>query len=130
MIADIAEARAHGDLSENAEYDAAKEQQGFIEGRISELEASLSVAEIIEPATMGANARVVFGADVVLYDYDQECEVRYQLVGELEADLEQGRISTASPLGSVLIGKSQGDEVEVQTPGGLKQFEVVSISYR
>ena len=129
VIAAIAEARAHGDLSENAEYDAAKEQQGFIEGRIKELEASLSVAEVIDPAKIGVDGKVVFGATIELYDDANDAEVVYQLVGNLEADLEKGRISISSPIGRALIGKLEGDEVEVDAPDGKRIFEILSVSY-
>ncbi|MDD9883508.1 MAG: transcription elongation factor GreA, partial [Gammaproteobacteria bacterium] len=112
VIAAIAEARAHGDLSENAEYHAAKEQQGLIEARIRELESNLSAAEVIDPATLGGD-KVVFGARVELFDEQQGGEVTYQLVGNLEADLDQGRISIRSPIGRALVGKSAGDEIEV-----------------
>ncbi|MGA8258592.1 MAG: transcription elongation factor GreA [Arenicellales bacterium] len=127
VIAAIAEARAHGDLSENAEFDAAKDQQGFIEGRISELENQLARAEVIDPATLNAGSRVVFGVLVDLYDVDDEVEVSYQIVGELEANVEQGRISVTSPIGRTLIGKEEGDEVEVETPGGLRLYEIVKV---
>lgn len=127
VIEAIAEARAHGDLSENAEFDAAKDQQGFIEGRISELEKQLSHAEVIDPTTLNANGRVVFGASVDLYDLDSDAEVSYQIVGELEADLDNGQISVASPIGRSLIGKHEGDEVSVQTPGGTRHYEIVKV---
>ncbi len=129
VIAAIAEARSHGDQSENAEYDAAKEQQGFIEGRIAELEASLSIAEVINPKTIGTPGKVVFGATLELYDDGQDAEVTYQLVGNLEADLEQGKISISSPIGRALLGKSEGDEVEVDAPGGKKLYEILKVSY-
>ena len=129
VIAAIAEARAHGDLSENAEYDAAKEQQGFIEGRIAELESSLSIAEIIDPAKIGRDGKVVFGANIKLYDIDQDEEVNYQLVGNLEADLSAGKISISSPIGRALIGKHEGDEVEFSAPGGLRTYEILGVSY-
>ncbi len=125
----IAEARAHGDLSENAEYDAAREQQGFIEGRIGQLESSLAIAEVIDPAKIGADGRVVFGATVGLYDAHKGDEVTYQLVGHLEADLEQGRISTNSPIGRALIGKQEGDEIEVDAPAGKRMYEILSVRY-
>jgi len=127
VIAAIAEARAHGDLSENAEFDAAKDQQGFIEGRISELESQLARAEVIDPATLNFGDRVVFGVRVDLYDLDDDVEVSYQIVGELEANLNHGQISVTSPIGRTLIGKQEGDEVEVQTPGGLKMYEIVKV---
>lgn len=127
IIEAIAEARAHGDLSENAEYDAAKDQQGFIEGRISELESQLSMAEVIDPRTLNAGDRVVFGAWVDLYDVDDDVEVSYQIVGELEADLNNKQISVASPIGRALIGKHEGDEVNVDTPGGTRTYEIVKV---
>lgn len=127
VIEAIAEARAHGDLSENAEFDAAKDQQGFIEGRITELESQLSRAEVIDPATLNANGRVVFGARVDLYDLDDDKEVSYQIVGELEADLGNSQISVTSPIGKSLIGKQEGDEVSVDTPGGTRTYEVVKV---
>lgn len=129
VIAAIAEARAHGDLSENAEYDAAKEQQGFIEGRINELESSLAIAEIIDPTQIGVADKVVFGATVTLYDDHQSREVTYQLVGNLEADLEQSRISIRSPIGRALIGKQVGDEVEVNAPAGKRLYEILTVTY-
>ena len=125
----IAEARSHGDLSENAEYDAAKDQQGFIEGRISELESQLAHAEIIDPRVLNVEGKVIFGAWVDLYDHQQDLEVSYQIVGELEADLDNGQISLTSPIGRALIGKEEGEEVEVQTPGGIRIYEVLSIRY-
>lgn len=127
IIEAIAEARAHGDLSENAEYDAAKDQQGFIEGRIAELESQLSMAEVIDPKTLNAGDRVVFGAWVDLYDVDDDVEVSYQIVGELEADLDNKQISVASPIGRALIGKHEGDEVNVDTPGGTRTYEIVKV---
>jgi transcription elongation factor GreA len=127
VIAAIAEARAHGDLSENAEFDAAKDQQGFIEGRISELESQLARAEVIDPATLNAGSRVVFGVRVDLYDVDDDVEVSYQIVGELEASVERGQISVTSPIGRTLIGKEEGDEVEVETPGGVRVYEIVKV---
>jgi len=129
VIAAIAEARAHGDLSENAEYDAAKEQQGFIEGRIAELESSLSIAEVIDPAKIGVDGKVVFGATMELYDEQKDCEVVYQLVGNLEADLDKGRISISSPIGRALVGKQEGDEVEVNAPGGKRIYEILKVRY-
>lgn len=129
VIAAIAEARAHGDLSENAEFDAAKDQQGFIEGRISELENQLSRAEVIDPVKLNAGDKVVFGAWVDLYDMDGDGEVSYQIVGELEAELENAQISLTSPIGRALIGKHQGDEVEVETPGGTRVYEIVKVRY-
>ncbi len=129
VIAAIAEARSHGDLSENAEYDAAKEQQGFIEGRIAELEGSLAIAEVINPKTIATPGKVVFGATVKLYDDGNESEVTYQLVGNLEADLEHGKISISSPIGRALLGKEEGEEVEVNAPGGKKLYEILNVSY-
>ncbi len=129
VIKAIAEARAHGDLSENAEYSAAREQQGFIEGRISELEAQLSGAEVIDPASLNANGKVIFGSTLKLYDSDDDTEVSYQIVGDLEADIERGQISISSPIARALIGKSEGDEVEVKTPGGVRHYEILSVSY-
>ncbi|MCY3768388.1 MAG: transcription elongation factor GreA [Gammaproteobacteria bacterium] len=130
IISAIAEARSHGDLSENAEYDAAKEQQGFIEGRISELESKLSIAEIINPAKIGQDGKVVFGAYVELYDEEQDRAVRYQLVGNLEADLSKGRISISSPIGRALLGKNEGDEIVVNAPGGQRNFEILAVRYQ
>lgn len=129
VIAAIAEARSHGDLSENAEYDAAKEQQGFIEGRIAELEGSLSIAEVIDPKSLPNSGKVVFGVKVDLYDEEKDSEVTYQLVGNLEADLEQGKISISSPIGKALLGKEEGDEVEVNAPGGKRIYEVLKVNY-
>ncbi|MGR3914784.1 MAG: transcription elongation factor GreA [Gammaproteobacteria bacterium] len=129
VIAAIAEARSHGDLSENAEYDAAKEQQRFIEGRISELESSLSRAEVIDPADIGKDGAVVFGASVRLYDEQNDAEVTYQLVGNMEADLEQGRISIQSPIGRAMLGKREGDEVEVAAPAGKRVYEILQVRY-
>jgi transcription elongation factor GreA len=129
VIAAIAEARSHGDLSENAEYDAAKEQQGFIEGRISELESSLSIAEVIDPAKIGQDGKVVFGAKVDLYDVDRDTSVSYQLVGNLEADLSHGRISISSPMGKAMLGKLIGDEIEVVAPAGNRTYEILDVNY-
>ena len=130
VIAAIAEARSHGDLSENAEYDAAKEQQGFIEGRIAELEGNLSIAEVIDPVKIGQPGKVVFGAHIELYDNDQETNVNYQLVGNLEADLSKGRISISSPIGKALLGKQVEDEVEVLAPGGKRIYEILGVEYK
>ncbi|MDJ0955574.1 MAG: transcription elongation factor GreA [Arenicellales bacterium] len=127
IIQAIAEARSHGDLSENAEYDAAKDQQGFIEGRITELEMQLAQAEVIDPTKLNLDGRVVFGAHVDLYDVEVDLEVTYQIVGELEADLNRGQISLSSPIGRALIGKEEGDEVEVSTPGGIRGYEILKI---
>ena len=129
VIAAIAEAREHGDLSENAEYDAAKEQQGFIEGRIKELEAALSVAEIIDPTKLGVEDKVVFGAHVKLFDDEKDVEVDYQLVGNLEANINKGRVSISSPIGRAMIGKEVGDDVVVDAPSGKKTYEILSVSY-
>src|SRR5512146_2861023 len=128
VIAAIAEARAHGDLSENAEYDAARAQQGFIEGRISELEAKLGNAQIIDPRLVDADGRCVFGATVDVQDGDGE-SATWQIVGEDEADIKQGRISVSSPIARALIGKEAGESVEVQTPGGLKRYEILDVRY-
>ncbi|MGH1540521.1 MAG: transcription elongation factor GreA [Arenicella sp.] len=129
VIEAIAEARSHGDLSENAEYDAAKEQQGFIEGRIAELNSQLSVAEVIDPSKLGVEGKVVFGSAVTLYDVETEEEVTYQLVGDLEADIDQGQISVSSPIGRAMVGKEEGDEIEVVAPSGSRFYEVLSVSY-
>ena len=129
VIADIAEARGHGDLSENAEYHAAREQQGFIEGRIIELESNLSIAEVIDPAAVGADGRVVFGATLDLYDDHNDSEVTYQLVGNLEADIDKGRISISSPIGRALINKQEGDEIEVEAPAGKRSYEILKVRY-
>jgi len=129
VIAAIAEARAHGDLSENAEYDAAKEQQGFVEGRIKELGANLSVAEVIDPSKLNISGKVVFGSLVKLYDESADKEVSYQIVGNLEADIHQNKISLSSPIGKALIGKIEGDEFTFQAPSGEKTYEVLSVSY-
>ncbi|KQP18712.1 transcription elongation factor GreA [Pseudorhodoferax sp. Leaf265] len=129
IINAIAEARAQGDLSENADYDAAKDRQGFIEGRIQEIEGKLSVAQVIDPAELNAGGKVVFGATVDLEDEDSGQAVTYQIVGEDEADLKLGRINISSPIARALIGKSEGDSAEVQTPGGIKHYEVVGVRY-
>ena len=127
VIKAIAEARGHGDLSENAEYHAAREQQGFIEGRIAEVEAKLSTAEIIDPSTLPKDGRVVFGAVVELEDQDSGAQVSYQIVGEDEADLKAGRISVTSPIARALVAKSEGDIVDVAAPGGVKSYEIVGV---
>ncbi len=127
IIRAIAEARSHGDLSENAEYHAAREQQGFIEGRINEIEQRLSNAQVIDPAALPDTGRVVFGATVELAPLDGGPEVRYQLVGDDEADIRQGLVSINSPIARALIGKSPGDEVEVAAPGGARSFEVLAV---
>lgn len=129
VIAAIAEARAHGDLKENAEYHAAREQQGFIEGRIQELEAALSNAQLIDIATLNPGDRVVFGATVELADEDSGEEVTYQIVGDLEADIKQGRISISAPIARAMIGKNEGDSIEIDAPGGKRSFEIVSVRY-
>ncbi len=129
VIAAIAEARAQGDLSENAEYDAAKDRQGFVEGRIQEIEGKLSAAQVIDPSTLDAGGRVVFGATVDLSDEDSGNELTYQIVGEDEADLKLGLINVSSPIARALIGKEEGDTAEVQAPGGVRRYEVISVSY-
>lgn len=129
IIQAIAEARSHGDLSENAEYHAAKEQQGFVEGRIAELDVKLSTAQIIDPKTVNADGRVVFGATLKLLDEHSDQEVTYQIVGDYEADISRGKISISSPIARALIGKEQGDVVEVQVPGGLRNYEILDIRY-
>lgn len=129
VITAIAEARAQGDLSENADYDAAKERQGFIEGRIAEVEGKLSAAQVIDPAAVDAGGRVVFGATVDLEDEASGDAVTYQIVGEDEADLKQGLINISSPIARALIGKEEGDVAEVQAPGGVKRFEIVAVRY-
>jgi transcription elongation factor GreA len=129
VINAIAEARAQGDLSENAEYEAAKDRQGFIEGRIQEVEGKLSAAQIIDPATLDAGGRVVFGATVKLSDEDSGALVTYQIVGEDEADLKHGLINISSPIARALIGKEEGDTAEVRAPGGIRRYEVVAVSY-
>lgn len=129
VIAAIAEARAHGDLSENAEYDAAKERQSFVEGRIVELEFKLSNAQIIDPKLLDAEGNVVFGATVELEDMESGQKVNYQIVGDDEADLKEGKISISSPIARALIGKYPGDVAEVQAPGGVREYEVLDVQY-
>jgi transcription elongation factor GreA len=129
IIEAIAEARAHGDLSENAEYHAARERQSFVEGRILELESRLSRAEIIDPATMNGDDTVRFSATVKLVDEDTEEEVTYQIVGEYEADIDSNRLSNTAPLSRALIGKTVGDSVEVRTPKGEKAYEILDVRY-
>ena len=129
VIAAIAEARSHGDLSENAEYDAAKERQGFIEGRIQEVEGKLGNAQIIDPASLDVDGRVVFGSTVELEDIDNGQTVVYQIVGDDEADIKSGKISFNSPVARALIGKFSGDAVEVKTPGGLREYEILDVKY-
>ena len=130
VVQAIAEARAQGDLSENAEYEAAKDRQGFIEGRIIEVEGKLSAAQIIDPSAVDAGGKVVFGATVDLEDEKSGDAVTYQIVGEDEADLKQGLINVSSPIARALIGKKVGDSVQVSTPGGGKSYEVVSVVFR
>ena len=130
VIAAIAEARAQGDLSENADYDAAKDRQGFIEGRIQEIEGKLSVAQVIDPSAVDGGGKVVFGATVEMEDEDSGDMVKYQIVGEDEADLKQGLINISSPIARALIGKEEGDTAEVQAPGGIRRYEVVAVSYQ
>ena len=125
----IAEARTHGDLSENAEYDAAKERQGFIEGRIKEIETKLSNAQVIDPKRVDAEGRCVFGATVDLEETKGGESVTYQIVGDDEADIKKGKISISSPIARALIGKYAGDQVEVQTPGGVRKYEVLEVRY-
>jgi transcription elongation factor GreA len=129
IITAIAEARAQGDITENAEYEAARERQGFIEGRIIELESKLSNAQIIDPTLLDDDDRVVFGTTVELLDTASNETVTYQIVGEDEADLKVGKISYSSPIAKALIGKSSGDVAEVRTPGGVKEFEIVDVRY-
>ena len=129
VITAISEARAQGDLSENAEYDAAKEKQGFVEGRIIELEAKLANAQVIDPSTLDAEGRVVFGATVVLEDLESNQEVRYQIVGDDEADIKESKISISSPIARALIGKYAGDVAQVQAPSGVREYEVVEVLY-
>ena len=131
VIEAIAEARAHGDLKENAEYHAAREQQSFIEGRIKEIESALSHAEIIDVVAVGANAgdKVVFGATVELYDVEADKDVTYQIVGEMEADIKHHLISVTSPIARALIGKAEGDSVDVRAPGGIREYEIVAVRY-
>ncbi|MBA4351083.1 MAG: transcription elongation factor GreA [Rhodobacter sp.] len=127
VIRAIAEAREHGDLSENAEYHAAREKQSFIEGRIKELEAMLSLAEVIDPSKLSGSVK--FGATITVVDEDTEEERTYQIVGEAEADIERGLLNIRSPLARAMIGKDEGDSVEVKTPGGQKSYEILSIRY-
>ena len=130
VIKAIAEARSHGDLSENAEYHAAREQQGFIEGRIGEIEAKLSTAEVIDPSTVTNNGKVIFGATVELEGQDDGKAISYQIVGEDEADIKSGRISITSPIARALVGKSAGDVVDVAAPGGKRSYEIVKVTLR
>jgi transcription elongation factor GreA len=129
VINAIAEARAQGDLSENAEYDAAKEKQGFIEGRIAEIESKLAAAQVIDPTQVEAEGRVVFGATVELEDLESGKPVKYQIVGDDEADIDHGLVSISSPIARALIGKSEGDVASVQAPGGAREYEVISVKY-
>jgi transcription elongation factor GreA len=129
VINSIAEARAQGDLSENAEYDAAKEKQGFIEGRIAEIESKLAGAQVIDPAAVEADGRVVFGATVELEDLDSGATVTYQIVGDDEADIDHGLISISSPIARALIGKSEGDVASVQAPSGVREYEIIVVRY-
>jgi transcription elongation factor GreA len=129
VINAIAEARAQGDLSENAEYDAAKDRQGFIEGRIAEIEGKLSAAQIIDPLEVEAGGRIVFGATVDLEDEDSGVAVTYQIVGEDEADLKLGLVNISSPIARALIGKEEGDSTEVQAPSGARRYEIVAVRY-
>ena len=129
VIAAIAEARSHGDLSENAEYEAAKERQGFIEGRIMDVEGKLSHAQIIDPVLLDADGRCVFGATVELEDMDSGQVVVYQIVGEDEADIKANKISISSPIARALIGKYAGDIAEVQAPGGIREYEIIDVRY-
>ena len=129
VIKAIAEARGHGDLSENAEYHAAREQQGFIEGRINEIEAKLSTAEVIDTSKLTNTGKVVFGAVIELEEQDGAHRVTYQVVGEDEADIRSGRISITSPIARAVVGKSEGDVVDVAAPGGIKSYEIVAVKY-
>ena len=129
VINAIAEARAHGDLKENAEYHAAREQQGFIEGRIKQLEGELSHAQVIDVSTLKAGSKIVFGATVELEDLESGAETRYQIVGDLEADIKQGLIAISSPVARALIGKHEGDSISIDTPGGTREYDIVSVSY-
>lgn len=129
VIQAIAEAREHGDLKENAEYHAAKEQQGFIEGRIKEIEGKLSNAQIIDVKEVSASGKVIFGSTVVLLDTDDDKEVSYRIVGEDEADIKSGQLSYTAPIARALIGKEEGEVVNVDVPGGSKEFEIVEVKY-
>ncbi len=130
IVEAIAEARAHGDLKENAEYHAAREQQSFVEGRINELEAALSSAQVIDPTTLGVGDKVVFGATVALEEVDSGKEVTYQIVGDLEADIKQNLIAVSSPIARALIGRREGDSFTFEAPNGHKEYEVVEVSYK
>jgi transcription elongation factor GreA len=129
IIADIAEARAHGDLKENAEYHAARDQQSFTEGRIRHLEAELSGAQVIDITKVNAGGKVVFGATVTLYDDEKETEITYQVVGDLEADIKELRIAITSPIARAMIGKEEGDEIVVNAPAGELIYEIISVEY-
>lgn len=129
VINAISEARAQGDLSENAEYEAAKDRQGFVEGRIQEIEGKLSVAQIIDPSEIDAGGKVVFGSTIELEDEESGTKVTYQIVGEDEADIKFGRVNVGSPIARALIGKDEGDSVEFQAPGGLKRYEIIAVMY-
>jgi transcription elongation factor GreA len=130
IVAAIAEARAHGDLKENAEYHAAREQQSFVEGRVNELEAGLATAEVIDPATLKVGDKVVFGATVELEEVDSGKAVTYQIVGDLEADIKHNLIAVSSPIARALIGRRAGDDFEFEAPNGLKEYEIVEVSYK
>ncbi len=129
VIQALAEARAHGDLSENAEYHAARERQGFIEGRIATIEEALAIAEIIDVTKIDAEGKIVFGATIELFNLDTEQEVRYQIVGEMEADIGQGLLSVTAPIARAMIGKEEGDIIQVNAPGGIVEYEVLSVAY-
>ena len=129
VIQALSEARSHGDLSENADYDAAKERQGFIEGRIAEVESKLANAQVIDPASIDADGRVVFGATVDLEDSASGDKVTYRIVGDDEADIKHGKISVSSPIARALIGKSEGDTADVQAPGGVRSYDVLAVRY-
>lgn len=129
IIAAIAEARSHGDLSENAEYEAAKEKQGFIEGRIAELENKLSLAQVIDPKEIHADGRIVFGTTVTVLDLETDDETTYQIVGDDEADIKESKISVNSPIARSMIGKEEGDIAEVQAPSGVREYEILTVQY-
>jgi len=129
VIQALAEARSHGDLSENADYDAAKERQGFLEGRISEVESKLAHAQVIDPSAIEADGRVVFGSTVEIEDLESGTRTAYQIVGDDEADIDHGLISISSPIARALIGKSEGDVASVQAPGGVREYEIIAVSY-
>ena len=129
VIQAIAEAREHGDLKENAEYHAAREQQGFIEGRIKDIEGKLSNCQIIDVTEMDAGGKVIFGSTVLLLDIETEKEEKYQIVGDDEADIKQGLISVSSPIARGLVGKEEGDEISVPVPGGIREFEILEVLY-